>query len=51
MEKYGSMDYAKTKAEEYAFEAKKLFKKIFLKVPTAHSTLEELIDFMVQREW
>ena len=52
MEKYGSMDYAKTKAEEYAFEAKKLFKKIFLKVPSSHSkTLEELIDFMVKREW
>lgn len=52
MEKYGSIDYAKTKAEKYALEAKKRFNKIFLNIPTSHSkTLEELIDFMVQREW
>ena len=50
--KYGSIDYAKTKAEEYAVEAKKRFNKIFLNIQTTHSkTLEKLIDFMVQREW
>ena len=52
MEKYGSIDYAKAKAEKYALEAKKRFNKIFLNIPATHSkTLEELIDFMVQREW
>jgi len=52
MDKYGTIDYAKTKAKKYALEAKKRFNKIFLTKPSTHSkTLEELIDFMVQREW
>lgn len=52
MEKYSSIDYAKLKAEENANEAKRLFKQIFRDTPITHSkNLEELIDFMVQREW
>ncbi len=52
MDKYGSIDYAKLKAEENANEAKRLFKDIFRETPITFSkNLEELIDFMVQREW
>lgn len=52
MDKYGSIDYAKLKAEENVNEAKRLFKDIFRGTSITHSkTLEELIDFMVQREW
>ena len=52
MVKYGSIDYAKLKAEEYACESKKHFKEIFRETPISRTeNLAELIDFMIQREW
>jgi len=53
MDRYGVIEYAKAKAEEYAARAKTSFSKIFADVPQseAKARLEELIDFMVKREW
>ncbi len=53
MDKYKSIDYAKSRAEHYAEEAKTKFRKIFGDIPHNESQelLEELICFMIQREW
>lgn len=53
MEKYGSIKYAEAVAESYAAEAKKLFNKIFQDAPSSESRglLEDLIDFMICRDW
>jgi geranylgeranyl diphosphate synthase type II len=53
MEKYGSIGYARSKAEEYAEDAKKHFRAIFQDTAKTESRklLEELIDFMIRREW
>ncbi len=53
MEKYGSIEYAKAKAESYAGQSRKLFNEIFQDKPSSESRrlLEDLIDFMICRDW
>ena len=53
MDKYGSIKYAKKTSETYAADAKKLFNKIFQDTPPSESRrqLEDLIDFMICRDW
>jgi len=53
MEKYDSFNYASSKAEEYAKEAKIQFLKIYEDIPKSSfkSLLDELINFIVQRDW
>ena len=53
IEKYESIDYAKSKANDLTFQAKKGFQEIFATFPKTRSKilLEELIDFMVDRNW
>jgi geranylgeranyl diphosphate synthase type II len=53
MAKYGSIDYVKRQAQGYAEEAKRYFGEIFQDTPKTESRrlLEEMVDFMVTREW
>jgi len=53
MDKYRVIEYAKAKAEGYANRAKRAFTKMFADIPQneAKTRLEELIDFMIHREW
>lgn len=52
MKEYGSIEYAKCKAGEFASEAKNIFKQKFTFLPesSAKRALDALIDFIVNRE-
>ncbi|MEM4311377.1 MAG: polyprenyl synthetase family protein [Nitrososphaerales archaeon] len=53
MKSYGSIDFASLKAQDYSKRAKKEFYEIFgdLSQSEAKRYLEEIVDFMVSREW